>query len=72
MRLIGETIKSVKPSKPWHERVLLGFWIVSSHHNMSGLDLTFNRPFSYLCAINTFRIFALRILDSASHMPGNF
>jgi hypothetical protein len=72
MRLIGETIKSVTPSKPWNERVLLGFWIVSSQHNMSGLDLTFNRPVTSLCAINTFRIFALRILGSASHMPGNF
>jgi len=72
MRLIGETIKSVAPSKPWHERVLLGFWIVSSQHNMSGIDLTFNRLVSFLCAMNTFRIFALRILGSALHMPGNF
>ncbi len=71
MRLIGETIKSVQPSKPWNERVVLGFWIVSSQHNVSGVDLTLNRLVSSLCAINTFRVFALRISGSASHTPAN-
>jgi glycerophosphoryl diester phosphodiesterase len=32
MRLIGETIQSVKPSpsRPWNERIVLGIWSVST------------------------------------------
>lgn len=29
MRLIAETISSVKPSRPWNERIVLGCWAVS-------------------------------------------
>ena len=30
MRLIAKTLKEGKPSRPWSERILLGFWIVSA------------------------------------------
>lgn len=30
MRLIAETLASVKPTKPWEQRVVLGLWTASS------------------------------------------
>jgi hypothetical protein len=73
MRLISATLEDVKPSRPWNERVILGFWAVSFKKcYIIQLYLTFTSLVTFLCVPNISQPILQLILDLAFHTPGNF